>query len=246
MKEEGPALVRTSEYAFGAGWLEDDERKFYSPAAERNKQPILEVLELYLSNEQSGGTVLEVASGSGQHVSYFAARFPQLQFQPSEYPGFPCPGPAQKPQEIHEILGSILAYSEGLSNILPPIQLDVMYEKWGTWEASTNALAAIICTNLVHIAPWDVAVGLFEGAGKTLQNGGFLFLYGPFKFCPGEAHPESNAIFDKKLKELDPNFGLRNVEDLDVLGKSNGLIRRHTYEMPANNHMLLYEKVMQT
>ena len=224
--------------------------KFYSGPAERNKQPILEILQQYLLpqqddqhssslNSSGGSTILEICSGSGQHVQHFAREFPSLQFLPTEYPGYPSPG-AKQPQDLEAILGSIVAYSKGIPNILPPVLLDVTSTEWPT--GGKGNVVAIVCINLCHIAPMKVTEALFAGAEHTLPSGGLLFLYGPFKFGSGPAVPESNAQFDAKLHQIDPAFGIRNVLELDSLAASCGFSRIGTHEMPAHNHTLVYKK----
>jgi len=236
---EGPALSR--EVGHGQGFLQEDERKFYSPPAERNKRAILDILRKYLSNE-SGGTVLEVSSGSGQHVGHFAPAFPDLKFLPTEYPGMSSPM-APGPQKLDEILGSIDAYCEELPNVLPAIYLDAASDKWASEERGQHPnFTAVICINLCHISPYVVTEGLFAGSARTLRAGGYLLLYGPFKFGEGPAVPESNEEFDKKLKSIDAAFGLRNVDDLDQIAAAHDMTRVAAHGMPANNHTLVYQK----
>lgn len=234
-------LIEKEEGGPGMGWLAQDSRKFFSPYADRNRHAILEqALQKHLDRDITG-MLLEVASGSGQHVAHFAPHFSNLQFLPTEYPGLPSPM-AKKPQGISEILGSIDAYAESISNVLPAQELDVTSSTWPGEEPGNNHYAAVLCINLVHIAPMSVAEGLYAGVGRTLQNGGFFFLYGPFKFGPGPATPESNAEFDLMLKTLDENFGIRNVQDLDDIASKHGLTRVAVHDMPANNHVLVYQK----
>ena len=237
-----PDLIRQGEGGNGTGFLAEDHRKFFSPPAGRNKQPILEVLQQHLGPSEEG-TVLEVSSGSGQHVSHFAPNYPKLQFQPTEYPGFASPL-AKGTQDLSEILTSIDAYCENCKNVLPAKFLDATAVAWpGEEDGVCPAHTAVITINLCHISPFEVTKGLFAGAGRTLRpGGGLFFLYGPFKFGPGPATPESNAAFDEKLRQLDPNFGIRNVQDIDEIASTHGLVRKATHDMPASNHLLVYEK----
>ena len=211
-----------------------------SPPANRNKQAILEVLQKHLPTT-GDGTVLEISSGSGQHIHHFAPNFPNLKFQPSEYPGFSSPV-ADAPQELNTILGSVDAYCEGTSNVLPAIYLDAASDEWATETFGENPnFAAVICINLCHISPFAVSEGLLTGSGRTLRPGGHLIIYGPFKFGPGPAEPESNEAFDQKLKSLDGAFGIRNVLELDKIASIHGLVRVAVHDMPANNHTLVYQ-----
>ena len=236
-----PDLIRQNEGGMGTGWLSEDHRKFFSPPASRNKQPILEVIQHHIEPSREG-TVLEVSSGSGQHVSHFAPNYPKLQFQPTEYPGFASPM-AKGAQDLTEILTSIDAYCENCENVLPAKFLDATAGTWpGEEDGVCPAHTAVITINLCHISPFSVTKGLVAGAGRTLSSSGLFFLYGPFKFGPGPATPESNAAFDEKLRQLDPNFGIRNVQDIDEIASTHRLVRKATHDMPANNHLLVYEK----
>lgn len=250
--DEPPTLpqIREEDGGPGMGWLIQDSRKFFSPYADRNKHAILEgALKKHLDQETATGIFLEVASGSGQHITYFAPHFPNLQFLPTEYAGFPSPM-AKKRREISEILTSIDAYAEGISNILPAKELDVTSSVWpgeqvdntkGSNDQRHN-FTGVLCINMIHIAPMFVAEALYAGVGRTLSQHGFFFLYGPFKFGSGPATPESNAAFDAKLRNMDEQFGIRNVDDLEVIAKRYGLKRVAVHPMPANNHVLVYQR----
>ncbi len=195
------------------------DARLHAPAAERNREPILGVLERVLP---ATGTVLEVASGTGQHVAHFAAALPGLTWQPSEIDG--------------AMIASILAWTRGLPNVRPPIRLDVCAASWpvGTLDAIYNA-------NMIHIAPWDACLGLLAGAGRQLRAGGLLVLYGPFR--RGGAHTApSNAAFDGNLRAQDPRWGVRDIEAVDDAAAAQGLVPVERVEMPANNQLVVWRR----
>jgi hypothetical protein len=195
--------------------------KQHAPATLRNRAPIADVLarELPLS-----GTVLEVASGTGEHAVFLAARFPALRWQPSD------PSP--------EALASIAAYRAEYpgDNLAAPVLLDAAAPaSWPVREA-----AAILCINMIHISPWDAAEGLFAGAAQILGGKNLpLILYGPF-FEQGVETAPSNLDFDASLKARDPRWGIRDAEKVDSLAARYALARTARYAMPANNLMLVY------
>lgn len=197
-----------------------DQRR-YSAAAARNAEPILEVLRGWLP---AGGRVLEIASGSGQHAVALSRALPGIAWIPSD----PDPGARH----------SIAAWreAEGAERVAEPIALDVTAAEWPTDDAD-----AIVCINLLHVAPWTAAEGLFAGAGRILPTGGILALYGPFRLG-GEHTAETNADFDAALRARDPAWGIRDIDDLDGLAHANGLARTGTVIMPANNRMLRYRR----
>ena len=188
-----------------------------APATERNREPIRDVLARELP---AAGTVLEIASGSGEHAAYFAAQFPQVQWQPTD------------PDAT--ALASIAAWraDAGLPNLLAPLALDVM----GAWPI--ERADAIVCINMVHIAPWEAAVALFAGAARVLAPGALLYLYGPYRFA-GQTAP-SNEEFERWLKARDPRFGVRDLRDLERV--SEGFALRGVVAMPANNHSLVFRR----
>lgn len=190
-----------------------DLRQF-SPAAERNRQPILDVLRRHLPET---GLVLEIASGTGQHVAHFAANLPGLKWQPSD------PNTASHP--------SISAWvaEAGLANVHPPLALDVTADVWPVDEA-----AAILCINMIHISPWAATEGLLRGAARLLPAHGVLYLYGPYKRSGHHTAP-SNAEFDASLKARNPEWGVRNLEDVLTLASQHGFECAEVVEMPANN-----------
>lgn len=197
------------------------EAKRHAPATVRNRDAIAAVLRDVLP---AHGTVLEIASGSGEHIVHFARTFPDLVWQPSD----------------HDALGlaSIAAWSAeaGCSNILPPVQIDASAPQW-----PLSSVAALLCINMVHIAPWAAAEGLFAGAGRLLPSGAPLILYGPFLEADVPTAP-GNIDFDASLKARDPAWGLRDVAALDALATAAGLARAGRISMPANNLTLIWRR----
>lgn len=194
-----------------------------APATERNREPILEVLARWLSEP---ARVLEVASGTGQHAVFFAARLPHVTWQPTE------PDPTG--------LASIEAWrlEADLPNLEPPIALDAAAVDW---PLPGSRFDAIFNANLIHIAPWRVASGLLEGAGRILPSGGSLFLYGPFKVA-GSHTSASNAGFDASLRERDPSWGVRDLEEVLEVAARNGLVWQETNDLPANNKLIVFRR----
>jgi SAM-dependent methyltransferase len=195
---------------------------FVAPAAERNKEPILAVLTTLLPPT---GTVLEIASGTGQHVVHFARALPHLQWLPSDVSA--------------EALGSIKAWleSEQLPNVAPPIRIDVLDRPWPV----NGPLDAIVCVNLIHISPWPVTAALFAGAGETLREAGIVYLYGPYK-RQGRHTAPSNDAFDRSLRAQDPAWGVRNLEDVIDTASGAGFEYVTTVQMPANNLSVAFRK----
>jgi hypothetical protein len=193
----------------------------HAPATVRNRDAIVEVLRGILPDQ---GNVLEIASGTGEHVVYFGMAFPDLTFQPSD----PDPACCQ----------SIAAWTkrEGVPNILPPQQLDAQAKGWDVAKP-----AAILCINMVHISPWESSIGLMEKAGKLLDPGAPFYLYGPYLRDDVET-AQGNLDFERSLKSRDLRWGLRDVADMDALATRNGFGRESLVEMPANNISLVYRK----
>ena len=197
--------------------MSPDERAF-APAAARNREPILEVLRRLLPR---AGNVLEVASGSGEHLCHFARALPELVFQPSD------PDP--------EARASIAAWRAhtGLANLREPIALSADGPAWSLPEAITP-LCAILAINLIHISPDSACAGLVERAAAHLPEGSVLYLYGPYR--RGGAHTaESNARFDASLRARDPRWGVRDLESVVEAAARSGLDLAELIEMPANN-----------
>ncbi len=196
--------------------------KRIAPAAQRNCQPIAEVLQHHLPET---GCVLETASGTGQHCTYFARRFPKLVWQPSDL----------EPRS----LASIQAWRDesGLDNFLTPLALDVTAPSW-----PVEQVTAVININMIHISPWSACAGLMRGAGAYLVPGGLLFLYGPYR-VRGQPTAPSNEAFDASLRASSPDWGLRHVDEVEDEARTRGLVLRTTCPMPANNLSLVFERV---
>ncbi|MEC8917850.1 MAG: DUF938 domain-containing protein [Pseudomonadota bacterium] len=200
---------------------EEADRRLSSPAARRNREPILDVLRSTLPQT---GRVLEIASGSGEHAVYFAHHLAPLCWQPSD------------PSET--ALASIAAWrdAEALDNLAAPVRLDVT----GQWPMLPD-LAAIVCINLLHISPWDASEALFAEAGRRLPAGGVLVVYGPFR-RHGEHTAPSNATFDADLRSRDPRWGVRDLEAVEALAGDNGLRCEAIHELPANNLCVVWRR----
>ena len=195
--------------------------KRHAPATQRNRDAIAAVLARELP---ASGTVLEVASGTGEHIAHFGPLFPQLHWQPSD-------GDAESLASIRE-----WSRDSGAGNIAEPFHLDAAAQQWPVESA-----AAVLCINMVHISGWDATVGLFVGSGQILNEGAPLILYGPYLEDDVETAP-SNLAFDRSLKERNPAWGLRNLAELDRLAAEFGFGRSARYAMPANNLTLVYRK----
>ncbi len=191
----------------------------HAPAAERNRGPILEVLRDVVP---SHGRVLEVASGTGQHVAHFAAALPALIWQPSE-----------ADETMH---ASIAAWTAGLPNVRAPLALDATAASW-----PVPAVDVVYAANLIHVAPWNVCLGLLDGAGRHLVPGGLLVLYGPYRI-EGTHTAASNHDFDRQLRTSDPRWGVRDLEAVRDAGTARGLQLARRHDMPANNQTLVFRR----
>jgi len=192
-----------------------------SPSALRNCGPILDVLRTALP---PAGTVIEIASGTGEHVVHFAAALPGLTWQPSD--------PSAEARE------SIAAWTaaSAVPNILPPIDLDATAQRWPIDRAD-----AVIAINMVHISPWVATLGLLRHAAALLPRGGPLILYGPYRRA-GEALAPSNAAFDADLRARNAEWGLRCLEDVVREAEAMGLVLDRVVAMPANNLAVLFTR----
>lgn len=192
--------------------------RLVAPAAARNRDPILAVLRGVLP---AAGTVLEIASGTGEHIAHFAAALPGLTFQPSD------PDPARRT--------SIDAWCAGLPNVRPALALDATAAIW------PQGVAAVLCFNMIHIAPWAATAGLMAGAGRVLSERGILFLYGPFREAD-RPFAESNAAFDASLRGRDPAWGVRDLDAVAAEAARHGLDLIRRVAMPANNLSVIFER----
>jgi SAM-dependent methyltransferase len=192
-----------------------------APHVARNAAPIVELLRRVLP---ARGLVLEIASGSGEHALHFAREFPKLLFQPSD------PEPAA--------LRSIEAWraEASLFNLLPPVSLDARARDWPVAAAD-----AILCINMVHISPWSATEGLMRGVGRLLAPGAPLYLYGAYRQAGVETAP-SNVAFDESLRARDPDWGVRELEDVAAEAEKNGLRLEVVVPMPANNLSLVFRR----
>ncbi|MGO4711753.1 DUF938 domain-containing protein [Bradyrhizobium sp. 2TAF24] len=192
-----------------------------APAAFRNRDPILDVLRTILPVR---GTVLEIASGSGEHVVHFARHLPDLVFQPSD-PGI---------DERRSIAAWVA--DSGLPNIEAPIALDAAAPPWPIAHAD-----AVVCINMIHIAPWQATQGLMRGAAAILPPGAPLYLYGPYRRSDTPLEP-SNAAFDASLCSRNPAWGLRLLDDVAALATASGFASPAVTPMPANNLSVVFRK----
>jgi cyclopropane fatty-acyl-phospholipid synthase-like methyltransferase len=193
----------------------------YAPATARNREPILAVLSRILP---LSGLVLEISAGTGEHAAFFAAALPHLRWQPTDMD--------------ERAMDSIAAHCDAanLSNLLKPIPLDASSAQWPVDPAD-----AIVCINMIHIAPWSACEGLMAGAARTLPAGGLLYLYGPFKENRGHT-AESNLRFDIDLRSRDVGWGVRDLEDVVSCASTQGFRHSETVAMPANNRSVIFVK----
>jgi len=202
-----------------------DER-LHSPACERNREPILRVLEGVLEDLDEGALVLEIASGTGMHAVFFASRLPAVIWQPSD---------ADEPA-----LRSIEAWraAEPSPNLRAPLRLDVLAEAWPIDHAD-----AIFNANMIHISPWETCLALFERGAQILdEEGAPLVLYGPFKI-DGAHTAESNAAFDASLRARDSRWGVRDLAEVTAVARAHGFVLERTVQMPANNLCVVFRRV---
>ncbi|NKB48385.1 MAG: DUF938 domain-containing protein [Alphaproteobacteria bacterium] len=197
------------------------------PAAERNRSAILEVLQKVLP---PSGTVLEVSSGTGQHAAYFTPELAPRRWQPSEFD--------------RALIGSIEDWRERVpsARLLPPVTLDARDPVWPVEETSPEfPISAIVNINMIHIAPWAACLGLLAGAGRILPPGGILYLYGPYR--RGGIHTvTSNEDFDRSLQARDPQWGVRDLDEVEAAAKGEDLLLDQVIEMPVNNLSVVFRK----
>jgi hypothetical protein len=200
--------------------MSDD--RLYAPATQRNRDFILDVLRDVLP---TNGVILEIASGSGEHVVHFARNLPSLVFQPAD------------PDPNARLSVAAWVKTTGVSNVRAPIALDASSPVWPIASAD-----GIICINMVHISPWDATVGLIKGAAAILPSRSPLYLYGPYKREGFETAP-SNQAFDQSLLNRNPNWGLRDLEAVAAMAQSVGFSVPVVTEMPANNLSLVFRRM---
>jgi len=193
----------------------------HAPATARNRDAILAVLGRVLP---PSGTLLEVASGTGEHAAYLAPRLAGLTWQPSDADA-----------DAVDMIGRRVA-AAGAANLLAPLWLDVCAEAWPIRQAD-----AMVCVNMIHIAPWAAAAGLMRGAGRLLAEGRVLYLYGPYKIGGHHTAP-SNAAFDDSLRRRNADWGVRDLEAVTNEAQSNGFALTETVTMPANNLSAVFKK----
>lgn len=198
----------------------------FSPAADRNKQPILDVLSRVLGER---GSALEIASGTGQHVAWFAAAMRQWIWQPTDADARMLPAIASRVAQA------------GLPNLQPPLLLDVMAPAWPSQGGAFAARGfdAIYCANMLHIAPAATCAALMEGAARHLLPGGLLITYGPYFEEEGMPAP-SNLAFDEDLRGRDASWGIRQLQDVEAEARRSGLALKERHAMPANNLLLVF------
>jgi SAM-dependent methyltransferase len=200
---------------------EASDPRIHYPHVVRNRDPILDVLRRVLPAE---GLVLEIASGSGEHASYFAEGLPSLFWQPTD--------------SDPRALASIAAHRTEANavNLLPPLHLDVTSAQWQVQRADV-----VMCNNMIHISPWAATEGLIAGAARALPAGGMLFLYGPYKIDGRHTAP-SNHDFDLDLKRRNPAWGIRDLADVEDLARRHGFDLAETVPMPANNLSVIFRR----
>jgi len=197
----------------------EDPPRRHSPAAERNRAPILAELRRLLP---ARGLLLEIASGSGQHAAYCSAGLPGWDWLPSDFDAAALP--------------SISAWCQGLARVREPIVLDVLKPQW---PGVPTPLDAVYCANMIHIAPWSCCEGLMQGAARHLSAAGLLITYGPYLEDDVPTSP-GNLAFDADLHARDPAWGLRRREDVEAVAERAGLRLRERVAMPANNLLLVW------
>ncbi|WP_434299191.1 DUF938 domain-containing protein [Corallococcus exiguus] len=195
--------------------------KRHAPATERNREPLLAILREVLPTE---GTLLEVASGTGQHAAFFAKAFPGLTWQPTD----------GDPSSLESI--DAWRVEEGLANVLPARLLDASSDAWLVEHAD-----AVLCVNMIHISPWAACQGLMRGAARVLRPGGRLVLYGPY-FVEGKETAPSNLAFDESLRARDPSWGVRELGAVTAEAARHGLQRERVVEMPSNNLTVVFRR----
>ncbi len=198
-----------------------------APSAERNREAILDVLKEVLP---ASGTVLEVSSGTGQHAAYFAPELAPLRWLPSEFD--------------RALIDSIEAWRERVpaANLLPAVTLDACASVWPVeQEPPERPITAVVNINMIHIAPWQTCLGLLAGAGRILPPDGILYLYGPYRRGGAHSAP-SNEDFDRSLRARDPQWGVRDLDEVEIAAEGEGLVLERVIDMPVNNLSVVFRK----
>jgi SAM-dependent methyltransferase len=213
-----------------------------APSAERNKEPIAEVLAKYEPFAGSmPATVLEIASGTGQHAAHLAARFSHCVWQPTEFAGGSAGPEAPAYGDLSPVFASIVAHCGGMKNVRPPLALDASSAEWPEPIASATFDAIFAC-NVLHISPFAVTEGLLAGASRLLAAGGLLAVYGPF-MVDGAHTSDSNAAFSERLKSQNAAWAVRDSTAIAELARTqHGLELVAREAMPANNFVLIFRK----
>ena len=201
----------------------DNKKALHFPSTSRNQDAIVEVIKDYLP---ASGLVLEIGSGSGEHIIYFASLFPHLKWQPSDL----------DPENIESIKAWIHNEMGGKTNIYQPLRIDI-----SSFSLSIDIVSSVICINVLHISPWAVTEGLMRNVGKILKPGGVLYLYGPYRISGKHTAP-SNEKFDHFLRLQDKEWGVRNIEDVCAEAEKNDLFLSIKIAMPSNNQSLVFLK----
>ena len=204
-----------------------DGRK-YASATQRNREPILQVL---LEVLPPTGTILEVASGTGEHATYFAPRLKPRKWIPSDTNA-----------SLRESIMAWIKHSPS-ENLHQPLNIDASQPLWQVEKeelSEINDISAMVNINMIHISPWSACLGLMAAASRILSPGGILYLYGPYKQYGKHTAP-SNAAFDEYLQEQNPEWGVRNLDDVVQVAENNHLTLQKTYQMPANNLSVVFK-----
>ena len=191
----------------------------HAGATQRNRVPILDVLRRVLP---AGALVLEVASGTGEHALFFAQSLPEIRWQPSDVDA--------------AARASIAAWCADVPNVRAPLAVDVTDETW-----PIDGADAVVCINMIHIAPWPACEGLMRGASRVLRAGGVLYLYGPYRVGGAHTAP-SNTAFDERLRGENPAWGVRDFEAVVACAEAEGLRLAERVPMPANNFSLVFRR----
>ena len=201
--------------------LLNEDHRLYAPATARNREVILEQL---ISRISKPGLMLEIASGTGEHACFFSSAMPHLTWQPTDL----------DPEHLASIASHIEA--DGLDNVQPPVFLNVLEENW-----PLTSCDYIFNANMIHISPWTCTLALMAGAGRLLSPGGQLYMYGPYLRSDVETAP-SNLSFDQSLKNRNPDWGIRHLDEVVSVAEQRKLTLNEVIEMPANNLLVVYQK----